>query len=211
MESIPIPDLDLIFYVPIPKRAYLSKHRDRLYRRLNQKGDKRYSSSASPVKRSRIDTTLEEGFRDALLCYELWRCHQCGQCTPVCPSYRHGGIHTREVMERAHVGAIDLAVDRQIWQCTMCNACSERCQLGVDPAHVITILRGAATERGNVPQHFKEEAKLFISSGMSFPRTGLTKKMRREFGLEELEVSDQTMLELTKILERTTMGRVKLE
>jgi hypothetical protein len=62
-----------------------------------------------------------------------------------------------------------------------------------------------------VPQHFKDEAKLFISSGMSFPRTGLTKKMRREFGLEELEVSDQTMLELTKILERTTLGRVKLE
>jgi len=114
-------------------------------------------------------------------------------------------------MLRAHVGAIDLAADRQIWQCTMCNSCSERCQLGVDPAHVITLLREEAAARGNLPQHFREEAKLFISSGMSFPRTGLTRKMRKEFGLEDLSVTDETMEELRHILKATRLGRVKVE
>lgn len=162
------------------------------------------------MKRARIDPKLDEAFQDQILRFELWRCHQCGQCTPVCPSGRHGGIRIREVMARAHLGAMDLATDKQIWQCTMCNACSERCQLGVDPAHVITILRGAAAARGNVPQHFEEESKLFLSSGMSFPRTGLTRKMRKEFGLEDIEPTPRTMEELGAIEERTRLGRGKV-
>jgi heterodisulfide reductase subunit C len=163
------------------------------------------------VKRSKVEPGLDDRLGDALLHIQLWRCHQCGQCTPVCPSRKQGGIHIRDVMERAHLEAIDLAVDKQIWQCTLCNSCSERCQLGVDPAHVITILRAEAAARGNLPQHFKEEAKLFASSGMSFPRTGLTRKMRKEFGLEDLEVSPETMEELGRILARTRLGRVKVE
>jgi len=163
------------------------------------------------VRRSTVDLGLDEKLEGELLRCELWRCHQCGQCTPVCPSRQHEGIQIRDVMERAHVGAIDLAVDRQIWQCTMCNSCSERCQLGVDPAHVITLLREEAVARGNIPLHFKEEARLFISSGMSFPRTGLTKKLRKEFGLEDLDVSIETMEELRRILAATRLGRVKVE
>jgi len=163
------------------------------------------------VRRSKLEPGLDDKLGGAMVRFELWRCHQCGQCTPVCPSRRHGGIQTREVMLRAHVGAIDLAADRQIWQCTMCNSCSERCQLGVDPAHVITLLREEAAARGNLPQHFREEAKLFISSGMSFPRTGLTRKMRKEFGLEDLSVTNETMEELRHILKATRLGRVKVE
>jgi heterodisulfide reductase subunit C len=111
-------------------------------------------------------------------------------------------------MERASIGAIDLSKDFSIWQCVMCNSCSERCQLGVDPSHVITLLRNAAALQGNRPEHFAEELKLFKSSGMSFPRTGLTKKMRKEFSLPDLEVSAETMDELCKLLNRTKLGRL---
>lgn len=151
---------------------------------------------------------LEHELQDAISRMDLWRCHQCGQCTPVCPSARHDGIRTREVMERASIGAIDLSKDVSIWQCVMCNSCSERCQLGVDPSHVITLLRNAAALQGNLPEHFAEELKLFRSSGMSFPRTGLTKKMRKEFSLPDLEVSAETMDELSKLLTRTKLGRL---
>lgn len=151
---------------------------------------------------------LEEGLQDALSRMELWRCDQCGQCTPVCPSARHGGIRTREVMERASKGAMDLSSDKEIWTCVMCNSCSERCQLGADPAHVITLLRNAAALRGNLPQHFAEELKLFTSTGMSFPRTGMTKKMRKEFSLPDVDVGQQTMDELGQLISRTRIGRL---
>jgi len=160
------------------------------------------------VKKAALKANLEGELQDALARMELWRCHQCGQCTPVCPSARHDGIRTREVMERASVGAMDLSKEVSIWQCLMCNSCSERCQLGVDPAHVITLLRNAAALQGNRPEHFAEELRLFKSTGMSFPRTGLTKKMRKEFSLPELEVSLETMDELSKLLERTKLGRL---
>lgn len=160
------------------------------------------------MKKAALQGNLEKEMQDALSQMELWRCHQCGQCTPVCPSARHDGIRTREVMERASVGAIDLSKDVSIWQCVMCNSCSERCQLGVDPAHVITLLRNSAALRGNRPEHFAEELGLFKSTGMSFPRTGLTKKMRKEFSLPDLDVSPETMDELSKLLERTKLGRL---
>jgi heterodisulfide reductase subunit C len=160
------------------------------------------------VKKASLQVSLEEELQDPLSRMELWRCTQCGQCTPVCPSARHDGIRTRDVMERALVGAMDLSKEISIWQCLMCNSCSERCQLGVDPAHVITLLRSAAAFRGNLPEHFAEELRLFKSTGMSFPRTGLTKKMRKEFSLPELDVAEETMNELAKLLERTKLGRL---
>jgi hypothetical protein len=43
---------------------------------------------------------------------------------------------------------------------------------------------------------------------MSFPRTGLTKKIRKEFSLPDLEVSAETMDELSKLLIRTKLGRL---
>lgn len=160
------------------------------------------------MKKAENRPDLEQELQDTISRMDLWRCHQCGQCTPVCPSARHGGIRTREVMERASIGAIDLSTDASIWQCVMCNSCSERCQLGVDPSHVITLLRNAAALQGNRPEHFAEELKLFKSTSMSFPRTGLTKKMRKEFSLPDLEVSTETMDELSKLLIKTKLGRL---
>ncbi len=171
-------------------------------RDISARGDGSYVKKAGPP------AEIEEELREALSSLDLWRCTQCGQCTPVCPSARHDGIRTRDVMERALVGAMDLSKELSIWQCMMCNSCSERCQLGVDPAHVITLLRGAAARHGNRPGHFAEELSLFRSTGMSFPRTGLTKKMRREFSLPELDVSKETMDELAKLLDRTKLGRL---
>ncbi len=83
--------------------------------------------------------------------------------------------------------------------------------MGVDPAETIALLREAAAARGNIPKHFSDEAKLFIRSGLSFPNTGMTKKLRKDLGLGDLTVPVETMEQLTLIVRRTRLGGLKLE
>ena len=163
------------------------------------------------MKKSPHAHDLLSSLQTELASMELWRCHQCGQCTGVCPSGKHGGIMTREVMERASEEAMLLQEEESIWLCVMCNSCSERCQLGVDPALVITLLRQAAAQVGNRPQHFVDEAKLFQASGLSFPNTGMTRKLRKELGLPELCVNQMAIEDVRSIIKRPSMGRVKIE
>ncbi len=114
-------------------------------------------------------------------------------------------------MERAFLGALDIGSDDSIWKCTMCNSCTERCQLGVDPAHLITVLRNRAVLEGNVPDHYNSEAKMLIETGLAFPITGLTRKFRDDLELEELGVGESTLQELKTIIEHTRMGEIDIE
>jgi len=83
--------------------------------------------------------------------------------------------------------------------------------MGVDPAEMIGALRQEAAARGNIPRHFSEEAKLFIRSGLSFPNSGMTKKLRKEMGLEEMTVPAETVEEIALIVKRTRLGGLKIE
>jgi heterodisulfide reductase subunit C len=141
----------------------------------------------------------------------IWKCQQCGLCSGICPSEKAGGIRPIEILTRASLGTLDLDEERTLWLCAVCNSCSERCQMGVGPAEMITLLRGEAAARGNMPKHFSEEAKLFIHSGSSFPNTGMTKKLRKDLGLEELTIQPETAEQLAKIIKRTKMGGLGLE
>ncbi|MGD0056274.1 MAG: 4Fe-4S dicluster domain-containing protein [Methanomassiliicoccales archaeon] len=158
-----------------------------------------------------MDPSFPDALRNILPEVELWKCHQCGQCSGVCPSFQHGGIRVGEIIERASIGALELSKDSSVWLCMMCQGCTERCQLGVEPATVITLIRNLAAEAGNRPDRFAEEAKLFIDTGLSFPKTGLTKKLRKEMGLDDFEVDRSSLEDLKVIVEKTRLGRVKLE
>lgn len=142
---------------------------------------------------------------------ELWKCHQCGQCSSICPSYRNGGIRTREVMELTLMGDRNVLDEGSIWLCTMCNSCTERCQLGVDPASIINALRNLSAKEGKAPEHFRKEATLFIQTGLSFPVTGFTKKMREELDLEPLGVTERALEDLKIIIDDTAMGDLDLD
>jgi heterodisulfide reductase subunit C len=141
----------------------------------------------------------------------IWKCQQCGLCSGICPSEKAGGIRPIEILTRASLGSLDLEEERSLWLCAVCNSCTERCQMGVDPAETISLLRGEAAARGNIPKHFSEEAKLFIRSGLSFPNTGMTKKLRKDLGLDELTVQAVTIEQLSTLIRRTRLGGLKLE
>jgi heterodisulfide reductase subunit C len=162
---------------------------------------------------------LSEGMRTASLgptedpvsgAEELGRCHQCGQCAGVCPSQRQGGIRPADTMVRLRLSLVK-ADERELWLCTMCNSCTERCQLGVSPSERIQELRRLSTSQGHCPKAFLEEAKLFIRTGLSFPNSGLTKKVRKELRLPDLVVEQSTVDEIGHIVQATDLGRVPLD
>jgi heterodisulfide reductase subunit C len=148
---------------------------------------------------------LERTMPSALLC------QQCGECASVCPSQHHGGIRPAELMARVALGAVDPATDQQLWQCARCMACSERCPSDAGPGELIALLRELAVQRGNRPPYFVEEAKRFLQTGICFPRTGMTRKLRKELGLPDGEVTASALRDVAEISERTGLGRLKLE
>lgn len=83
--------------------------------------------------------------------------------------------------------------------------------MGVEPSDTLAFLRGEAAARGNIPKHFADEAKLFINSGLSFPNSGMTKKLRKELDLDALTVSPETSEQLALLIRRTRLGGLKLE
>lgn len=155
----------------------------------------------------KFQETLEDEFEHL----HLRRCHQCGDCSGICPSYRNGGINVREIMERVRSGTFDLEKETSIWQCAMCNSCSERCQMDVDPAHIITLLRNLAAEKGNLPAHFLSEVRLFIQTGFAFPISGLTKKMRKDLELDEMKPERKSTEDIHTLISRTRMGRLNID
>jgi heterodisulfide reductase subunit C len=114
-------------------------------------------------------------------------------------------------MARASVGAVDVSTDAGLWKCARCMACSERCPSDADPGEVIASLRELAVLRGNRPQYFVDEAKRFLQTGICFPRTGMTKKIRKELSLPERDTSPSALKDIEEISRRTALGRVKLE
>lgn len=124
----------------------------------------------------------------------------------MCPSQKKGGIRPAELMARASVGACR-PEDTALWLCARCMSCSERCPSDADPGEVIARLRERAAERGNIPSYLLDEAKRFGTTGLCFPRTGMTKKMRKELGLPDGEVSERAIKECAEIIRRTGLGR----
>ena len=65
--------------------------------------------------------------------------------------------------------------------------------------------------KGEAPTYLVDEAIRFLQTGICFPRTGMTKKMRRELGLPEGEVTERRGEGAGEIARRTGLGRLILE
>jgi heterodisulfide reductase subunit C len=157
-----------------------------------------------------MDLSLSERVEDLLRPYALWKCAQCGQCSSVCPSCQNGGIKIGEIMSRLSSGSLSLD-DETLWQCAMCLSCTERCPYGMSPAEALTVLRNLAAQEGHLPASYREEAQRYLSTGRSFPKTGLTRKIRREMELPELEEDEKAVWEIKSLARGTRLGRIPIE
>jgi len=133
-------------------------------------------------------------------------CIQCGRCTSSCPlatqlqySPRHK-VNEERLLEAENLDEAQASV----WACLACYNCHEACEQGVHTAAIIRRIRQRLFEHGMAPEGIKKVAVHFAKTGMAFPVTGFTKKMRKEMGLGDVPttVSDPRALEEVRTLLR---------
>jgi heterodisulfide reductase subunit C len=133
-------------------------------------------------------------------------CIQCGRCTSACPL-----APQIQYSPRAKVNEERLLEDENldehgasVWTCLACYNCHEACEQGVHTAAVIRNIRQRLFAMGMAPEGIKKVAAEFARTGMAFPVTGFTKKMRKEMGLGDVPTTaaDKDALEEVRQLLR---------
>ena len=128
--------------------------------------------------------------------FGLDRCLECGSCTDVCPSARHGGI----VPEKAVKDASEGRRPENVWKCLQCHRCSAECPEGIDVAGLICHLRNEASSRGDIPERFVRSAKQMSKDLRMYPIIGRTASQRADLGLSTGEIPEDDRETVSKML-----------
>jgi heterodisulfide reductase subunit C len=116
-------------------------------------------------------------------------CIQCGRCTSACPlALQIEWSPRRKLDEERLMGDdnLDNEAGAPVWTCLACYSCHESCEQRVHTAGIIRHIRQRVFEEGGAPEGVRKAAELFARTGMAFPVTGLTRKMRAELGLGDV-------------------------
>lgn len=115
-------------------------------------------------------------------------CIQCGRCTSACPLATQMDYSPRQkVNEERLLEEENLdEYGGSVWTCLACYNCNEACEQGVHAASVVRRVRQRLFEMGVAPEGINKVASEFSRSGMAFPVTGFTRKMRKEMGLGDV-------------------------
>jgi heterodisulfide reductase subunit C len=132
-------------------------------------------------------------------------CVQCGRCTSACPLATQIEYSPRQkVNEERLLDEENLdEYGGSVWTCLACYNCNEACEQGVHAASVVRVVRQRLFMLGMAPEGINKVAAEFSRSGMAFPVTGFTKKMRKEMGLGDVPTTAanaKAMEEVRKLL-----------
>jgi len=132
-------------------------------------------------------------------------CIQCGRCTSACPLATQIQYSPRQKVNEERMLEEDNLDEYggSVWTCLACYNCNEACEQGVHAAAVVRIVRQRLFTLGMAPEGINKVAAEFSTTGMAFPVTGFTKKMRREMGLGDVPTTaadPQAMKEVRTLL-----------
>jgi heterodisulfide reductase subunit C len=115
-------------------------------------------------------------------------CIQCGKCTSACPLATQIDYSPRQKVNEERLFEEENLDEYggSVWTCLACYNCNEACEQGVHAAAVVRRVRQRLFEMGMAPEGINKVAAEFARSGMAFPVTGFTKKMRKEMALGEV-------------------------
>lgn len=141
-----------------------------------------------------ISRIREKGVRDLL------KCIQCGSCTSSCiVNMVDDSFNPRRII--GSIVKFNKLPKEDPWLCSSCSICVERCPQRVNPLSLLMALRVIKHEEGNAPPRrvieFVEQIK---KTGFAFPLRREASEKRRLLGLPEVEISENELSEVRKLL-----------
>ncbi len=129
------------------------------------------------------------------------RCFKCSVCALVCPiQYLEEYSPTQSYVYDLFT-CDNVLANPNLWSCASCHKCTEICPQDVNPAHVFLNLKELSFEQGLAPQGVVALIKTIITTGLSFPVTSVTQRLREGLGLPPIASTAQEELKL--IVNRT--------
>ena len=129
-------------------------------------------------------------------------CFKCGMCSSGCLVFDEFDYKPHEIALTLAFGDTEkLIANETIWLCLTCLTCSERCPQGVEVAELLMDVKNDAIKAGFIPDSIREEALLFIDTGVVVPYTTASKRMRQQMKLPE--PTKPNIEEVQKIMEVT--------
>ena len=129
------------------------------------------------------------------------RCFKCSVCALVCPiQYQEEYSPTQSYVYDLFT-CDNVLANPNLWSCASCHKCTEICPQDVNPAHVFLNLKELSFEQGLAPQGVVALIKTIITTGLSFPVTSVTQRLREGLGLPPITSTAQEELKL--IVNRT--------
>jgi heterodisulfide reductase subunit C len=93
-------------------------------------------------------------------------CHQCGNCTGVCPYSLKTLYKTRNIIKMCQLGLKSLVLQTP-WLCATCYRCYEHCPEDINAAEVMIALRHIAVRDGFIPDFIQRVTRNVRQYGQS--------------------------------------------
>ena len=100
-----------------------------------------------------LDKEYDPKFAAEIIKYggrDVKTCHQCGNCTGVCPYSLKTIYKTRNIIKMCQLGLKTLVLQTP-WLCATCYRCYEHCPEDINAAEVMIALRHIAIREGFIP------------------------------------------------------------
>jgi heterodisulfide reductase subunit C len=84
-----------------------------------------------------------------------------------------------------------------LWLCASCFTCTDRCPKGLEVASIIRVLKNLATEKGIIPDVYKEILSNILETGYAYKIRPFRIKKRQNVGLPSLPKGNSDSIKKT--------------
>lgn len=135
-----------------------------------------------------LDEEYDPGFAAEIVKYggrDVKTCHQCGNCTGVCPYSLKTKYKTRNIIKMCQLGLKSLVLHTP-WLCATCYRCYEHCPEDINAAEVMIALRHIAIREGHIPDFIVRVSKNVLKYGQSISPSREVEVLREQLELGPL-------------------------
>ena len=109
-------------------------------------------------------------------------CHQCGNCTGVCPFSLKTEYKVRNIIKMCQLGLKDMVLNTP-WLCATCYRCYEHCPEDINAAEVMIALRHMAIREGLIPDFIVRVSGNVVRYGQSIKPSREVEVLREQLEL----------------------------